>query len=144
LKKTVGSLLFLTATACLGQSLTGLCPRHIETPEYPVLAQQTRIMGKITLTVTIDADGRVQHIDAMPDEPNMKAFPLLQNSAIENMQHWTFTKPPFAPYTQRIVYDYEADTSLPPSGGPKALPRITKVIIDLPDHVKILMNDAII
>lgn len=60
------------------------------------------------------------------------------------MQHWTLAKPPFAPYTQAFVFDYEFDPTLPPSGGPSSLPSITKVTIDLPDHVKILINGEII
>ena len=65
---------------------------------------------------------------------------LLQDSAIENVQHWTFVKPPTAPYTEVVVYDYEADPSLPPSGGAKRMSVITKVLFDLPDHVRILTN----
>jgi hypothetical protein len=60
------------------------------------------------------------------------------------MQHWTFSKPPKAPCTDAIVHDYEDDPSLPPSGGPKGLPVLTKVVLDLPDHVGISMNAPII
>jgi TonB family protein len=143
-KSAFGCLLFFIAAACFGQIQGGLCPKHIETPQYPPLARQTHITGKITLTVTVDADGRVKHVEAVTDNQVQRAQPLLQDSAVENMQHWTFAKPSFAPYTQVIVYDYEFDATLPPSRGPSSLPSITKVTIDLPDHVKILINEEII
>jgi len=97
-------------------------------------------MGEVTLSVTIDAEGKVQHVVVMPAKPNQRTYQLLQDSAIENVQHWTFVKPPTAPYTEVVVYDYEADPSLPPSGGAKRMSVITKVLFDLPDHVRILTN----
>ena len=139
-KRIVASLLLVVATTGFAQTQPAICPKHIETPEYPLLARQTRQMGEIVLLVTVDADGKVQHVTAILDRPNQRLYPLLQNAAVENMQHWTFAKPPFAPYTEVVVYDYEDDPSLPPSGGPKALPIITKVLFDLPDRVRILTN----
>ncbi len=99
-------------------------------------------MGKVTLTVTIDGEGRVQNVEAVSDNP--KFAKILENSAVENLQHWTFTKPTVAPSKRRVVYDYVADESLPASGGPKNLPAIVKVTIDLPDHVRIAMNNQIL
>jgi TonB family protein len=142
-KSVFGCLLFFNAAACFGQIQDGLCPKHIETPQYPALERQVHVTGKITLTVTVDADGKVEHVEAVADNP-VQRHPLLQNSAAENMQHWTFAKPSFAPYTQVIVYDYEYDLTLPPSGGPSSLPSITKVTFDLPARVNILTNGEII
>jgi len=143
-KSAFGCFLLFMAAACFGQIREGLCPKHIETPQYPTLARQTHVTGKITLTVTVDADGKVTHAEAVAANPVQRAHPLLQNSAAENMQHWTFAKPSLAPYTQVIVYDYEYDSTLPPSGGPSSLPSITKVTFDLPDRVNILINGEII
>ena len=137
-------LYYLCAAACLSQTQPGICPKHIETPEYPLLARQTRQMGEVTLSVTIDAEGKVQHVVVMSVKPNQRAYQLLQDSAIENVQHWTFVKPPTAPYTEVIAYDYEDDPSLPSSRGAKRMPVITKVLFDLPDHVRILTNVPII
>jgi hypothetical protein len=110
-----------------------------------MLARQTLITGKISLTVTVDANGEVKNVEATTDNPVRREAqqPLLQSS-VENMQHWTFAKPSSAPYTQVIVYDYEIDRTLPPSGGPASLPLITKVVVDLPDRVKILMNERFV
>jgi hypothetical protein len=102
------------------------------------------LTGKITLTVTIEADGNVEHVEATTDNPVQHGHPILQEHAIENMRHWTFAKPPSAPCTLIIVYDYEFDTALPPAGGPHWSPSITKVKFDLPDHVTILTNTTII
>lgn len=62
-------------------------------------------------------------------------MPLLEIGAISNIRHWTFTKPPFAPYKQTIVYDYQIDDSLPLDGP-------TKVVFDLPDRVTIVTSNV--
>jgi TonB family protein len=136
----LGCLLLCSAAACFGQGSEALCPRHMEAPDYPPIARSAHVTGKITLTVTIDAEGRVENVDATAEDPRQRAHPLLQRYAIENMRHWTFAKPPAAPYMETIVYDYELDADLPSEGGPSSLPAITKVNFDLPDHVTILTN----
>jgi TonB family protein len=139
-KVAFGCLMLCMAAACFGQDQAALCPRHIEAPGYPAIARTAHVTGKVTLAVTIDADGKVVHVDATVDDPRQQAHPLLQKFAVENMQHWTFAKPPSAPYTQIIVYDYEFDQALPTSGGKSSLPAITKTTFDLPDHVTIATN----
>jgi hypothetical protein len=139
----IGLLIWLTA-GCSANTRQPLCPKHIETPDYPPLARTAHVAGKITLAISIDADGRVENVEATSDNPVERAHPLLRKYAIENMQHWTFAKPSSAPYIQTIVYDYEFDDSLPPEGGASSLPAITKVNFDLPDHVAILTNLRII
>ena len=143
-KTALRCILLCVAVGCSGQSHEALCPRHIETPSYPPLARAAHVTGMYTLTVTIDADGSVKHVEAATDNPVAQKHPLLQKYAIENMQQWTFAKPPSPPYTQVIVYDYEFDETLPPSGGPSRLPAISKVKFDLPDRVTILTNLMII
>lgn len=137
-------LLCMFAVPCLGQTQPPICPKHIESPTYPPIARQARLRGEVTLSVTVDAEGKVQHVMALPGSANRQAPKLLRDSAVENMQQWTFNKPPTAPYTEVIVYDYEDDPSLPPSGGPKGMAVLTKVVLDLPDHVRISMNAPII
>jgi TonB family protein len=126
------------ASGCSGNSHASLCPKHIETPVYPTLARQTRITGKIMLTVTIGARGNVTNVEASTNDPLRQKFPILQKSAIENMQRWTFAKPPLAPYRQTIEYDYIIDESLPPQADASTV--ITKVSYDLPERVTIAMN----
>jgi TonB family protein len=139
-KIALGFLLFCMSEAGFGQTQGALCPRHIETPVYPQIAHTAHVTGKITLTVTIDADGKVKQVEAAGGNSAEQKHPILRKYAVENMQHWTFVKPPSAPYTFVFLYDFEFDESLPPEGGPHSSPSITKVNIDLPDRVTILTN----
>ena len=52
------SLLFMFVALCLGQTQPAVCPKHIEAPQYPLLARQTRQLGEIILSVTIDAEAQ--------------------------------------------------------------------------------------
>ncbi len=126
---------FWLAGPCLGQTL---CPRHIETPLYPPTAQVARMQSKVTLKVTIDADGNVTNVEEADDAAHQAAS-VLRKSAIENMQHWTFEKLAAAPVAQVIVYEYKFDSSLPINDHQNP---VTKVNIDLPDRVTILSNEA--
>ncbi len=129
-----GLVLWLTAS-CFGQSV---CPKHIETPTYPVAAQAARVEGKVTLRVTLDAEGNVTNAEVADDLAH-QANPTLREAAINNMMHWTFEKPTSAPVTQLMVYQYRFDGSLPLNDHQNP---ITKVNIDLPDHVTILANET--
>jgi Gram-negative bacterial TonB protein C-terminal len=141
-KAIVVCLVFWVAAGCSRRTEKGLCPKHIETPGYAPLARMARLTGKITLTVTIDREGRVEQVGAATNAPGKGL--ILKDAAVENMRHWTFAKPPFAPYTQVIVYDYEIDPTIPSAGGEFSAPTIVKVTFDLPDQVQILTNTSFI
>jgi hypothetical protein len=132
-----GWLLLCFGSACFAQDHVALCPRHIETPTYPAIGRTAHVTGKITLTVTIGADGNVEHVDAVTDDPVQQKHPILQKYAIKNMQHWTFAKPPYAPYTEVVIYDYELDPALPEGTN-------GKTTFDLPNHVSISTSVATI
>lgn len=134
-------LLFFLAVSCFAQNQAPLCPKHIETPSYPQIARVASVSGKVTLRVTIGADGRVTHIDFANDDARSR---MLGTSATENLRHWTFEKPPSAPYTETITYDYEIDSSLPPYDRSPSRPVITKVSFDLPERVTIAANGMMI
>jgi TonB family protein len=119
------------------QGQAALCPRHIETPSYSPMARMANVTGEVVLQVTIDAQGNVA--DAKATNTGTRVS-LLERGAIENVWHWTFTKPPSAPYTETITYDYEFDLSLPGYDGSPSRPVITKVRFDLPDHVIMATN----
>jgi TonB family protein len=120
----------------LGQTL---CPRHIETPIYPTLAQIAHVQGKVTLKVAIDADGRVTNVE-VADDPGHQAQQVLQKSAIDSMSLWTFERPASAPVSQLIIYEYKFDGTLPVNDHQNP---ITKVNLDLPDRVTILSNELV-
>jgi hypothetical protein len=83
----------------------------------------------------IDAEGNVTK--AKVADVAHRASPVLENAAINNIQRWTFEKPATAPATQVIVYEYIVDDTLPTSRNNC---QVTKVTIDLPNHVTILTN----
>ena len=82
-KSIVSSLFFLVTTISVGQTQPAICPKHIETPEYPPLARQTRMLGEIALSVTIDADGRVENVKVLLPDGKRKPYQFLQNAAVE-------------------------------------------------------------
>lgn len=120
-------LLFCVAGVCSAQTQPALCPRHIETPFYPQIAKMAHVMGKVIVAVTIDADGRVSDAKVINHDNFVK---LLSANAVENIRHWTFVRPPTAPYTEAVTYDYE----MPPSLKMQEI----QVSYDLPDLVRIL------
>jgi TonB family protein len=136
MKRTLswGCLSLWVAGACLGQTPEPLCPRHIEMPSYPPIARTVHVTGEVILTITIDSNGNVNDAKVTNDD---KSVGLLEPSAIGNIRLWTFAKPPTAPYSQTIVYNYVFDQFLPGDDGTHP---ITNVILDLPDRVTILGN----
>ncbi|MGB6484050.1 MAG: TonB family protein [Candidatus Acidiferrales bacterium] len=132
-------LVFGLAGTCFAQE--PLCPRHIETPSYPAIARMANVTGKVALQVTIGADGEITHIGFANTDKRSR---ILEASASENLRHWTFAKPPSAPYSETITYDYEFDLSLPPYDGSPSRPVITKVSFDLPDRVIIVTNGMMV
>jgi hypothetical protein len=95
------------------------------------IALTANVTGEVTLTLTIDADGKVGDVKATTDSNVPRFSTLLENVAVTNIRLWTFAKPPSAPYKQTIEYDYEIDRSLPLDGP-------TKVTFDLPERATIV------
>lgn len=131
--RTLGFLLVGCAATCFGQAERALCPRHIETPAYPSIAQSANVTGKVSVALTIDADGKVADVEATTTESNVPKSHLLESMTVTNIRRWTFAKPATAPYKQTIVYDYEIDKSAP-------LDSPTKVSFDLPERVTIVAS----
>ena len=127
------------ASGCFGQAQAALCPSHIEAPSYPLIAKVAHITGKVILTLTLDADGKV--VDVKAADEDEKGAGLLKWGAIDNIRRWAFSKPPSSPYTQTIVYDFELDAFLPGDDGNHP---ITKISFDLPDRVTIAANARIV
>ena len=131
-----GFLLLCLACGCLGQTTQqALCPKHVETPAYPPIGVTAHLTGKVILTLTLDADGKVSEVK-VANEDEQKVG-ILEQSAIDNIRLWTFAKPPSAPYMQTITYNYEFDDSLPGDDGNHP---IRKVTFDLPDRVTMATN----
>jgi TonB family protein len=124
-------------TTCFGQADSSLCPKHIEAPEYPAIARTAHIVGQVAVKLTIDADGKVSSAEIVNEDLATK---LLQRNSRDNATKWTFEKPSHAPFDLTITYEYGFDKSLPVDHGDRP---ITKVILDLPNHVSILSNDRV-
>jgi TonB family protein len=100
-KRIVVSLLFLVATISFGQTQTAICPKHIETPEYPPLARQTRLMGEVVLSVTIDADGRVERVTAVVGSAHTKKSAVTRSNL--SFSSATMTPPFRFTYAQLVT-----------------------------------------
>jgi len=132
---TVALIVICCSGACLAQLNQPLCPKHIETPFYPAIAHTAHVSGIVTLRLTIDAEGNVKDARASSRINPPGAARLLELSAITNVRHWTFVKPPSAPYEETIVYDYQIDDS-----GHHGI----TVSFDLPDHVTIWAEPSLV
>jgi TonB family protein len=133
--KMFGCLMLWMAGTCFGQEAMPLCPRHIETPLYPPIAHTANVYGKVFLTITINADGKVVYAEI---SSVANSLPLLERDTISNIRRWTFTKPPVAPYKQAIEYDYEIDSSLPVNTA------AARVTFDLPDRITIVIGRTVL
>jgi len=117
-------LSLILANSAFGQGGESVCVKHIEVPEFGPLARAARLEGKVTVSLTIDADGKV--IEAK----GTGAPRVLCTQSEKNIRLWTFTKPTSAPSVQTIVYEYVLE-------GPPSEHYYSHATFDLPDHVTI-------
>jgi hypothetical protein len=73
---------FLLCLATTGQAQQALCPKHVETPTYPQLARQAMLAGKVALTLSVVAEGKVGSVEAATENPPLLKVPILQKSAV--------------------------------------------------------------
>jgi len=78
----------------------------------------------------IDARGRVSDVKAKTETAVSSVSSLLETGAVKTIRQWTFHKPPYAPYTETIVFDYRLDET--------GRLRKTKVVVASPSHVTLL------
>lgn len=133
--------LMLIAGTCLAQTNPLLCPKHIEVPQYSVVAWTARMTGKFDVKVSLDSEGKVSSAD-IENLGIDSASQILGHASIRNAKQWTFEKPPYSPYKITITYEYGFDKSLPIDRQGER--QITKVLIDLPNRVSILSNQRIV
>jgi hypothetical protein len=112
------------ACSTFGQGEELVYVKHIEVPEYGRMARLARLDGKVTLSITIDAGGKVIQAEGTG------APRILCEQSEKNVRLWTFTKPTHAPVAQTIVYEYVLE-------GPAAEDYYSHATFDLPDRVKI-------
>ncbi len=64
-------------------------PVKIVQPDYPALARQAKIQGRVSLKCVVGIDGSVEEIEVK------KGHPLLIQSATEAVSKWKFKPPVF-------------------------------------------------
>jgi TonB family protein len=83
----VGGPLVSPPKSCAQDSAVDYAKRKVRTkvmPEYPVLAKQMRVTGKVKIETTISADGRVTNTKVVGGSP------LLVNAALDALKKWRF------------------------------------------------------
>lgn len=99
---------------------------HFQAPNYPEMAWQSKVHGKVTLKILVHKDGRFGFADD-PAGP-----PALVSAAKENLCSWTFaSNQSDQPLPLTIEYEYRIDK------GRASAQLNTEVTYDLPDHVTI-------
>ena len=68
-------------------------------PDYPALAKQMKVTGKVKIETTISADGRVSNTKVVGGSP------LLVNSALDAVKKWRF-EPAAKESTETIEFDF--------------------------------------
>lgn len=72
---------------------------HRVVPEFPTLARQMSITGKVKLEATVEPDGRVKSVHAVGGSP------LLVEAATEALKNWKFEAGP-KETTEVIEFDF--------------------------------------
>lgn len=73
---------------------------HRVVPEYPTLARQMNITGKVKLEATVEPDGNVKNIHALGGSP------LLVQAATQALKNWKFEPGP-KETTEVIEFDFK-------------------------------------
>ncbi|MFB3776255.1 MAG: TonB family protein [Bryobacteraceae bacterium] len=71
----------------VGGKVQAPAPLHTPPPEYPVLARQARVSGKVFLEAIIAADGRVRSLRLI------QGHALLAGAAMTAVRSWRYTPP---------------------------------------------------
>jgi hypothetical protein len=100
---------------------------HFQAPNYPELAWQGKVHGKVTLKILVHKDGRFGFAED-PAGP-----PALVSAAKENLCSWTFASNQSEnPLPLTVEYEYRIDKS-------KTSAQLnTEVTYDLPNHVTVV------
>jgi len=100
---------------------------HFQAPNYPEIAWQENVRGKVTLKILVHKDGRFGFAED-PVGP-----PALVSAAKQNLCSWTFaTNRSENPLPLTIEYEYRIDKT-------KTSAQLnTEVTYDLPNHVTVV------
>jgi len=100
---------------------------HFQAPNYPELAWQSRVHGKVSLKILVYKDGRFGFTDTVTGPP------ALVSAAKENLCSWTFAANQSEdPLPLTVEYEYRIDK------GRSSAQLNAEVTYDLPNHVTIV------
>jgi TonB family protein len=131
----------ISLVACLAQSAAQYIPSwavsRVVSMEYPQLAIQARIQGRLTVECTLNKNGTVstaQIVDS--DSMTQQAMLLLGQAVLENVRQWRFRK--HAQDREQSstirIHDTFAFQDIPSSK------RTTRFIFDFPDLVYVITS----
>jgi hypothetical protein len=102
---------------------------HFQVPQYPALAWQTRISGRVSLNILVYKDGTVGFAD------ETEGHPLLVAAAKDNLKTWTFERnDSMQAIPLRIEFEYRFDETR------ETYQLVSDVTFDLPRHVTVLAS----
>jgi len=100
---------------------------HFQAPNYPELAWQSRVHGKVSLKILVYKDGRFGFTDAVAGPP------ALVSAAKENLCSWTFAaNQSDQPLPLTVEYEYRIDK------GRSSAQLNVEVTYDFPNHITIV------
>ncbi len=104
------------------------CVTHLESPQYPALARQMRILGKVLTTILVYRDGTISVTD------KVSGHPLLVGAATENLTTWKFAvNDAKDPIPVDVVFEFELDEKHATYDASFN----SAVALDLPHHLRI-------
>jgi TonB family protein len=133
-------LLILFLTDGQTQNQAHVCVRHLTSPtRYPAVARQARIQGTVTASLRISADGVVNEVLVVAQDPILVAHPILQSETQRTLRQWTFDCQSCASgnsFEHMIKFTYRLE-------GDDAPYDDTRVIMNLPDEVTIIARPPV-
>jgi Gram-negative bacterial TonB protein C-terminal len=121
-------LAFLCSLLLFADAPVAEMPRvtHFHAPNYPEMAWQARVHGKVVMKILIHKDGRFAFTDTITGPP------ALVSAAKENLCSWTFAAVESdEPIPLTVEYEYLISRST------TSQQLTTEVSYDLPNHVTI-------
>jgi TonB family protein len=103
----LGGAALITQKAQAQDAATDAAKRKVKirvTPEYPDLARQMNVTGKVKIEATIAADGRVTATHVVGGSP------LLVNAALDALKKWRFEAGP-KQTTEVVEFNFDGTTN---------------------------------
>jgi len=117
-------LLLPIGTFTLGDAK--ICVKHLEAPQYPLMARLAQISGDVVVKVSISPEGTVAEVDRISGPS------VLRDYAAQNLKKWVFDHGE----ERNLEIQFKFKLQNPPTNY--APPPV--VTFDLPNHVEIISS----